>query len=176
MPTTLTTDEMKAKVRSHFEDFVNNRRADAIRTNMTADFYDHDGPGGKPTDAAGDEQMMRGMYELMPDLHLTIEDLIAEGDKVVCRNQWRYRNRARRWASAACPVALRGRQHRRALGHRHQARRGFLLGLGTGAAQFAFQAMRRRIHQPVSASRPTAVATKMAPSIPWRGQKWVSGW
>jgi predicted ester cyclase len=90
MPTTLTTDEMKTKVRSHFEDFVNNRKAEVIRTNMTPDFYDHDGPGGKPTDVLGDEQMMRQMYSAMPDLHLTIEDLIAENDKVVCKNHWRW--------------------------------------------------------------------------------------
>ena len=90
MPTTLSTDEMKAKVRSHFEDFVNNRKAEVIRTNMTADFYDHDGPGGEPTDTSGDEEMMRQMYGRMPDLHLTIEDLIAEDDKVVCKNHWRW--------------------------------------------------------------------------------------
>ena len=74
MPTTLSTDEMKAKVRSHFEDFVNNRKAEVIRTNMTPDFYDHDGPGEEPTDASGDEHMMRQMYSVMPDLHLTIEE------------------------------------------------------------------------------------------------------
>ena len=90
MATALSSDEMKAKVRSHFEDFVNNRKAEVIRTNMTADFYDHDGPGGEPTDASGDERMMRQMHSVMPDLHLTIEDLIAEGDKVVCRNRWRW--------------------------------------------------------------------------------------
>jgi predicted ester cyclase len=90
MPTTLTPDEMKAKVRSHFEDFVNNRNAEVIRTNMTADFYDHDGPGGEPTDVAGDEKMMRRMYSVMPDPHLTIEDLIAEGDKVVGKSHWRW--------------------------------------------------------------------------------------
>ena len=90
MPTSLTTDQMKAKVRSHFEDFVNNRKAEVIRTNMTADFYDHDGPGEEPTDVSGDEQMMRQMYSMMPDLHLTIEDLIADGDKVVCKNHWRW--------------------------------------------------------------------------------------
>jgi predicted ester cyclase len=90
VPTELTTDEMKAKVRSHFEDFVNNRKAEVIRTNMTADFYDHDGPGGEPTDASGDEEMMRRMHSMMPDLRLTIEELIAEGDKVVCRNTWRW--------------------------------------------------------------------------------------
>jgi hypothetical protein len=43
MPTDLKTDEMKGQVRSHFEDFVNNRKPEVIRTNMTADFYDHDG-------------------------------------------------------------------------------------------------------------------------------------
>ena len=90
MPTTLTTEEMKEKVRSHFEDFVNNRKPEVIETNMTEDFYDHDGPGEEPTDASGDEKMMRGMYAAMPDLHLTIEDLIAEGDKVVCKNHWRW--------------------------------------------------------------------------------------
>jgi predicted ester cyclase len=90
MPTSLTTDEMKAKVRSHFEDFVNNRKPEVIRTNMTADFSDHDGPGDEPTDASGDEQMMRRMYSMMPDLHLKIEELIAEGDKVVCKNHWRW--------------------------------------------------------------------------------------
>jgi len=61
-----------------------------IHQNMTPSFYDHDGPGGKPTDATGDEQMMVGMYRSMPDLHLTIEEMVAEGDKVVCRNTLRW--------------------------------------------------------------------------------------
>ena len=90
MATGLTLDQMKRFVREHFQDFVNNRKADVIRNNMTADFYDHDGPGGKPTDVAGDEQMMLEMYKAMPDLHLTIDEMIAEGDKVVCRNTWRW--------------------------------------------------------------------------------------
>ena len=30
------------------------------------------------------------MYQAMPDLHVTIEEMIAEGDKVVCRNIWRW--------------------------------------------------------------------------------------
>jgi predicted ester cyclase len=34
-----------------------------------------------------DERMMRSMHELMPDLHLTIEDKVTEGDKMVCRNR-----------------------------------------------------------------------------------------
>ncbi|SRR5579871_100284 len=92
MPTNLTPEQMKQFVRNHFEDFVNNRNAAVIRRNMTPDFYDHDGPGGKPTGVEGDEQMMINMYQAMPDLHLTIEDMIAEGDKVMCRNVWRWTN------------------------------------------------------------------------------------
>lgn len=90
MATTLTSEQMKQFVRDHFEDFVIKRDAAVIRKNMTPDFHDHDGPGGRPSGVDGDEQMMLGMYKLMPDLRLTIEDMIAEGDKVVCRNIWRW--------------------------------------------------------------------------------------
>jgi predicted ester cyclase len=94
MATSLTPDQMKRFVRAHFEDFVNNRDAAAIRRNMTPDFCDHDGPSGKPTGVDGDEQMMLAMYQSMPDLRLTIEDMIAEGDKVMCRNVWRWTDSA----------------------------------------------------------------------------------
>ncbi len=90
MATHLTPTEMKQIVRDHFEEFVNKRNAAVIRNNMTRDFYDHDGPDGKPAGVDGDEQMMLGLYKGMPDLHLTIEDMIAEGDKVMCRNVWRW--------------------------------------------------------------------------------------
>ena len=85
---------MKELVRTHFEDFVNKRRPEVIHQNMTVDFLDHDGPGGEPADAAADEQMMTGMLQALPDLTVTLEDMIAEGDKVVCRNIWRYTDRA----------------------------------------------------------------------------------
>lgn len=90
MATRLSPAQMKQRVREHFEDFVNRRKASVIRENMTPDFYDHDGPGGRPTGIEGDEQMMIGIYKAMPDLRLTIEDMIAEGDKVMCRNIWRW--------------------------------------------------------------------------------------
>ena len=86
----LTPDEMKIFVRKHFEDFVNEEKVAVIRTNMTADFVDHDGPGGKAAGVAEDEQMMRGMYEMLPGVHITIDDMVAEGDKVICRNVWRW--------------------------------------------------------------------------------------
>lgn len=92
MPTTLSTAEMKEHVRRHFEDFVNNQKPEVIRLNMTEDFFDHDGPGGKPTGVQGDEEMMRSLYPIFPDLHITIENMVAEGDTVVCRNRWQGTN------------------------------------------------------------------------------------
>ena len=62
---------MKVFVRQHFEEFVNRKKAEVIRHNMTPDFYDHDGPDGKAAGVEEDERMMRRMYELMPDLQST---------------------------------------------------------------------------------------------------------
>ena len=93
MATSLTLDQMKKCVRNHFEDFVNRRDAAVIRVNMSPDFYDHDGPGGKPANNDIDEKMMLAMYQSMPDLRITIENMIAEGDKVMCRNIWRWTDR-----------------------------------------------------------------------------------
>jgi len=90
MATHLTPSEMKQRVVDHFEDFVNKRNASVIHKNMSSSFYDHDGPGGRPTGIDGDEKMMLKMYEAMPDLRITIEDIVAEGDRVVCRNIWRW--------------------------------------------------------------------------------------
>jgi len=90
MAASLTVNQMKQSVRNHFEDFVNRRNAAVIHKNMTPDFVDHDGPGGAPTGVEGDERMMLGMYKAMPDVHVTIEDMIAESDKVMCRNIWRW--------------------------------------------------------------------------------------
>jgi steroid delta-isomerase-like uncharacterized protein len=46
-------------------------------------------PTPSPIDATGAEaikELFRRLYRAFPDLHITVEDLIAEGDKVVCRN------------------------------------------------------------------------------------------
>ena len=85
----MTPEENKELVRRHFEEFVNHKDATAADRNLTPDFYDHDGPGGHPTDREGDKKMMAGMHVLYPDIHVTVEDVIAEGDKVMCRNTWR---------------------------------------------------------------------------------------
>lgn len=78
----------KALVVGHFEDFVNRQDLSAIDRNMTVDFFDHDGPGGRPIDREGDRRMMAAMFKAMPDLKVEVLTAVAEGDKVVVRNRW----------------------------------------------------------------------------------------
>jgi predicted ester cyclase len=99
----MTSEEMKAYVRSHFEAFVNEKNVDIADGTLSPDFYDHDGPGGRPIDREGDKAMMRAMQARFPDLHVTIEDMIAEGDKVVCRNVWHATDPA-----SAKPISFKG--------------------------------------------------------------------
>ncbi len=91
MPTDLNPSQLernKKFVIDHFNAFVNQQDLDAIDRNMTPDFFDHDGPGGKPTGRDGDRAMMAAMHQMFPDLHVEVLDAIAEADKVVVRNQW----------------------------------------------------------------------------------------
>ena len=88
----MTLEEMKAHVKRHFQEFVNAKNVDIADETIADDFLDHDGPGGRPTGREGDKAMMRAWQARCPDLHVSIEDVIAEGDKVVCRNVWRMTN------------------------------------------------------------------------------------
>ena len=82
--------EMKQFIRDHFEDFVNRQRLDVVDVNFALDFVDHgdDVPPGLPPGPAGAKQYGGGTYKHFPDIHVTIEDMIAEDDKVVVRNRW----------------------------------------------------------------------------------------
>jgi predicted ester cyclase len=58
--------------------------------NFAPEFFDHgaDVPRGTPPGPAGAKQYVGGAYKRFPDIHVDIEDLIAEDDKVVVRNHW----------------------------------------------------------------------------------------
>ena len=84
----LSLEEMKQFVRSHFEDFVNRKKSEVAQKNFSADFLDHEEPTGVEVDPEAAKRMMEGAYKRRPDLHVTIEDILAEGDKVMVRNAW----------------------------------------------------------------------------------------
>jgi len=85
----LTVDEMKQFVARHFDDFVNRKKSEVALANFSADFLDHDEPGEPQVGPEAAQTMMEAAYRRWPDLDVTIEEMIAEGDKVGVRNTWR---------------------------------------------------------------------------------------
>lgn len=79
------SDENKAIVRRTMEECFNNGNLGVADELVTADYVDHAAPPGFPGGPEGFKQLV-GMYrQAFPDLRVTIEEVIAEGDKVVTR-------------------------------------------------------------------------------------------
>jgi steroid delta-isomerase-like uncharacterized protein len=87
----VSVEQNKQLVRRIFEGGLNRGEVDAIAALTADDFFDHDihvetGVAGGPEDMRVALDMIRAGF---PDIHVTIEDIIAEGDRVVVRNTWR---------------------------------------------------------------------------------------
>jgi steroid delta-isomerase-like uncharacterized protein len=83
------TVENKAMIQ-RFCDVVNTRDLAAVE-NFVEDFFavnyvaHENSKPGTSVSHSGIKQYLNRFYAVMPDLHITVEDLIAEGDKVVIR-------------------------------------------------------------------------------------------
>ena len=88
--TGMTHAEMKEFIRNHFEKFVNRKNLHIGEANFAPAFVDHgaDVPPGLPPGPEGAIRYVGAALKKVPDLHVTIEDMIAEEDKVVVRNHW----------------------------------------------------------------------------------------
>lgn len=85
------SEENKALVRRYFEEIWDKGNLDAIDELFSIDFVRH-GPTGTEGEVRGLEEFkaLVSMYRsAFPDLRVPIEDLIAEGERVVSR--WRTR-------------------------------------------------------------------------------------
>ena len=87
----MSIEEMKRFIRDHFEEFVNRKNVDIADRNFAPEFVDHgaDVPPGLPPGPKGAKLYVGGALKKFPDMHVTVEDMVAEGDKVVVRNVWR---------------------------------------------------------------------------------------
>lgn len=85
----MSTEENKAIVRRFFEEILNKGNM-AVADELFAPNYRFHFPGApEPTDSEGMKQTLTVFRTGFPDLHFTIEDLIAEGDKVAMRFAFR---------------------------------------------------------------------------------------
>jgi predicted SnoaL-like aldol condensation-catalyzing enzyme len=88
--TGMTHEQARKFIRDHFEEFVNRKNVQIGNVNFAPDFVDHgaDVPPGMPPGPAGAIEYVSAALKRYPDLHVRIEDMIAEDDKVVVRNHW----------------------------------------------------------------------------------------
>jgi steroid delta-isomerase-like uncharacterized protein len=82
---TATLEANKALIRRVFEEIIPAGDQAAMRDVMAPDFLDHDPLPGQPAGAAGGEYVVSAMHTAHPDLRFTVDDLVAEADRVVIR-------------------------------------------------------------------------------------------
>ncbi len=81
----MSVEENKAIELRFFEEVVNKGELAAIDELCAADFVGHDPPPGIAPDRGGYKQFFAMAHSGFPDFHSTLEDMFAEGDKVVQR-------------------------------------------------------------------------------------------
>ena len=81
----MSAEENKAIVRRIFEDIINNRDMNVVDELFATNYVFH-GPSGQELHGPDAfKQIISQPHTAYPDFHITAEDMIVEGDKVVCR-------------------------------------------------------------------------------------------
>jgi steroid delta-isomerase-like uncharacterized protein len=83
----MSTEANKAVLRHFVEEVMNRKNLAAIDELYAVDAVEYV-PGTPPLDREGIKQFLGMVLAAFPDLHETIEDAIAEGDRVVTRSTY----------------------------------------------------------------------------------------
>ena len=80
------SEENKALVRRYFEEIWNKHNLEAIEEFYAPEYVNHDAPPGVPGDIEGLKALIGAYLNAFPDIKVTTDLLLADGDKVVVRN------------------------------------------------------------------------------------------
>jgi steroid delta-isomerase-like uncharacterized protein len=78
----MTIEEHKALVRRFVDEVQSAGNIDAIDELCSPEFVNHSAPSGMPPNREGVKQVTAMFRQAFPDSYFTVEDMIAEGDKV----------------------------------------------------------------------------------------------
>jgi len=81
----MSTEENKAIVRRWLEGCYNKGNLAVADELIATNYVNHNAPHGQTSGLEGEKQYITMIHSAFPDFHFTIEDQIAEGDKVVTR-------------------------------------------------------------------------------------------
>ena len=85
----MSIEQNKELVRRLIEEVFNQGNMSWADEFLAPDFVEHEElPPGIPDGREGVKQMTAMLRSAFPDFHATIDDIIAEGDKVVIRQSW----------------------------------------------------------------------------------------
>ena len=80
----MSAEENKAITRRAYE-AINQKNLDALDEMVASDIIDHDPAPGQGPGLEGVKQYFSSLHTAFPDVQMNIDDMIAEGDKVVAR-------------------------------------------------------------------------------------------
>ncbi len=81
----MSAEENKAILRQAYEEAFNQKNLDALDELVASDITDHNPIPGQPPGIEGVKQVFSSMHTAFPDLHVNVEEMVAEGEKVVAR-------------------------------------------------------------------------------------------
>ena len=82
----MLTENNKVLVRGYIEEVFNKKNLATLGELISPNHIDHSAAAaGSPAGPEGSRQLIGMMLTAFPDLHVMVEDMIAEGDKVVFR-------------------------------------------------------------------------------------------
>ena len=80
----MSTEQNKAIRRQAYE-AVNQKNLDALDEMIASDIINHSARPGQTPGLEGVKQLFSSLHAAFSDFHIDVEDMIAEGDKVVAR-------------------------------------------------------------------------------------------
>lgn len=81
----MSAEENKVLLRRYIEEVLNQGNIDSVDKFFAADCVDHTAPPGTAPGATGIRQLLTATLAAFSNIHATIEDIIAEENKVVTR-------------------------------------------------------------------------------------------
>jgi steroid delta-isomerase-like uncharacterized protein len=90
----MTTAGNKKVIAAFVEDVINQGRLDRADDLVALDFVELDPLPGQQQGREGLKDVIGGMRAAFPDLHWVLDEVVAEGDKVVSRFTWTGTHRA----------------------------------------------------------------------------------
>src|SRR5436309_13130796 len=81
----MSAEENKALVRRFYDEVLNKKNLAAIDQVSAANYVDHTAPPGAPPGIAVENAWFAMLHAAVPDGRTTVEDIVADGDKVVAR-------------------------------------------------------------------------------------------